>query len=439
MPTDSAIPPAQKLEKPYKQQQPDLVLRVGFAGSQDLAGDAAAHLRTALHDVLGTIGKQLSELVRGHERDSQRKDRVAKFYSKTCPVLRVVTGLCQGADDLAAEVLAQVQLAPEQCTLGNETCCLNTELAAVLPFDVETYRASRPADYRPTFDRRLEQCSYIIPLDGIYEKPDPPTALADLRRGKAYRNQSAVLLRQSDLLIAAADPSQKGKAGGTLETVREALHFDLPVVFIHTGTGKIYLIEPEQDWYSVLAAEPNWSPGELGKWVREITAELEPEIEAPVADDHSHATGHKKDHELLLEEYFFDSQMPPVKADGKGRRPTRRERIWNWFEKRFTIGKSPKATKVSGPYTSWRDRATSLNYHYSGLYRGAFPGGLVARHHRRRPRGAARLGALRLQHLHAWAAAAAIFHQLGGARQYEAHSGGGRGSRTRKTRRSANS
>ncbi len=39
--------------------------------------------------------------------------------------------------------------------------------------------------------------------------------------------QSAFLLRQSDILIAAANPDEPGKAGCTLETVREALAFDL--------------------------------------------------------------------------------------------------------------------------------------------------------------------------------------------------------------------
>lgn len=64
--------------------------------------------------------------------------------------------------------------------------------------------------------------------------PDPAAgerlALASQRRGRAYRAQSALLLRH-------ADPSAPAKPGGTLETVPAALARDLPVLFIDTVRG----------------------------------------------------------------------------------------------------------------------------------------------------------------------------------------------------------
>jgi len=67
--------------------------------------------------------------------------------------------------------------------------------------------------------------------------PDPDTPPAKERRARAYRAQAAFLLRHSDLLVAVADADESGRAGGTLETVRGALEFDLPVVFIDAASG----------------------------------------------------------------------------------------------------------------------------------------------------------------------------------------------------------
>ena len=173
---------------------------------------------------------------------------VSEFYSRQCPLLRLVTGLCEGADALAGQVLETVKIAPDTGATTADTMCLETELAAVLPFSVKDYRDGRPGEYLNEFERQLANCAWVLELDGIYDKPDSTTleslpigernrvkSLADNRRARGYRAQSAFLLRHSDVLIAAADPNDHGKAGGTLETVRAALEFELPVVFIHTG------------------------------------------------------------------------------------------------------------------------------------------------------------------------------------------------------------
>jgi hypothetical protein len=85
---------------------------------------------------------------------------IAKFYSHQRPTLRLIHGLCEGADVVAAEALTKVIVSPDagaSCPLG--TPCIETELAAVLPFDVETYRASRPAAFLPQFDYQLSRCA----------------------------------------------------------------------------------------------------------------------------------------------------------------------------------------------------------------------------------------------------------------------------------------
>lgn len=363
--------------------RPRLVLRAGFAGRQELSTAEQAHLSTALHEVLSTLGHELAGLAPGVPVRTGQEPRVATFFARECPLLRLVTGLCQGADAVAAQTLETVHICPDaDASCPPDTRCLETELAAVLPFTVDAYRRSRPADFHAEFDRQLARCAWVLALDGIYDKPDDATlaalpeverqrtaALAKTRRGRAYRGQSASLLRHSDVLIAAADPDDPGKAGGTLETVREAQVFELPVIFIHTVTGAVHLIDPEEDLYSVLAepapAEAAWKE-ELRKWVNRITADPDHGLNP---EDHGHHDA--RDHgETLLREFFDEPRSPAQSAA----RWMVRFRKWAWasFEGRFKSGGKLKRDTPLAPYAVYRERATELNRHYSGLYRGAF-------------------------------------------------------------------
>ena len=287
-------------------------------------------LESSLSKVFSTLGHQLAVPVPGVPVDAGREPRVSAFFARQCPLLRLVTGLCEGADSLAGQVLEAVNISPDVgAACGPDTRCLETELAAVLPFDVETYRRSRPAAFQAEFDRQLARCEWVLALDGSYEKPDPPTPLADHRRARAYRAQSAFLLRHSDVLIAAANPDDGGKAGGTLETVQEALAFELPVIFIHTGRAEdnVYLIGPEDDLHSVLAdpapATAAWQIT-LRNWVTQLTADPDRGL-ASAAMRHDDAWKHGK---TLLEEFFDDAASPrgiPANgwsafASGPGRR-----------------------------------------------------------------------------------------------------------------------
>lgn len=352
---------------------PRLVLRVGFAGNQNVAGDTTA-LDSSLDQIIETLAHRLAQIAPGTPINAPTPEsRIHRFYSKENPVLRLVTGLCQGGDSLAADALER---------LGNhETLSPHviTELAAVIPYDLPVYRSSRPVDFLPEFDKQAERCSYILTLDGIYEKPIPETPLAKSRRARAYRAQSALLLRQADIIIAATDPDVDGRAGGTMETVRAALEFDLPVVFLHTGTGRISLIEPGDDPASTFAAlsdgEDDWQQV-LRRWVTTIVAD--PDVdeipEAPSAQISEHETVETHG-EKLLNEFFRAEATPPLVQSVGGKfqaKTSQGSRLWSAFEDRFRSGAKPKSDPSLQPYKNWRDRSTSLNYHYSGLYRGAF-------------------------------------------------------------------
>lgn len=354
--------------EPSLPSRPRLVLRVGFAGSQRL-DDGAGELLAGVGGIFETLAGVLSRIAGGAVPASS----IHRFYSPDKPLLRLVTGLCQGGDSLAAKALEALS------EDGTSPARVATELAAVIPFELPVYRASRPAEFRDEFDRQASRCSYILCLDGIYDKPATDTALSKNRRARAYRAQSALLLRQSDILVAASDPDVEGKAGGTMETVRAALDFDLPVVFLHTGTGKVTLIEPGDDPGSAFAGltegDDDWRQ-ELARWVTGIVAD--PDVNATPEPAHEGSGAHqaKKSHgERLLEEYFDATSVPPMKAAPSGRaQPRKSVAAWLWsvFESWFRSGRSPKSDPALPPYKTWRDRSTSLNYHYAGLYRGAF-------------------------------------------------------------------
>jgi hypothetical protein len=351
--------------------RPRLCFRVGFAGRKDLPADAQTHLTTQLQTALQAIGQTLAEIAPGVPVAQGQEPRIASFYASERPLLRLVTGLCEGADLLAGKVLQQVQVVPDAGCDAKPEACLETELAAVLPFATEQYRASRPADALSEFDDQLARCAYVLELDGIYAKPNPDTDLAKRQRARAYRAQSAFLLRHVDLLIAAANLDEPGKAGGTLETLKAALVFELPVLFIHTGTGAVYLIAPEDELAAVLDApaplEHVWK-SELSRWVRLIVAD--PDLARDDQATHGHAPHTEATPSAALKEYFDQSDSP----DRPARRFGARIRAWAWsyLEKRVAKGAKPKSDPPLAPYADYRKRATALNYHYSAQYRGAF-------------------------------------------------------------------
>ncbi len=372
-------PPAFKTTQETTTQppRPRLVLRAGFAGRKDLDSGEETRLRAALHDVFNALGHELVEIAPRVPVSTNRESRIARFFAEQQPLLRLVTGLCEGADLVAWQALETLDIKPDQPS-GSATRHLDTELGAVLPFAVETYRTSRPAEVQAEFDRQLAACAWVLELDGLYDKPDADTlsrlptddahrasALANNRRSRGYRAQAAFLLRYSDIVIAAANPAAERKAGGTMDTVREAQVFELPVVFINTHTGAVHLIAPEDDMHAVLANTPQpaaeWQPT-LKRWVRQLTID-------PDGGQASHAHGEASG-EPLLHEFFSQPESPD--QDSAKRQRRFRKWIWSAFENRFRSGQKPKSDTPLHPYAVFRDRASKLSGHYGALYRGAF-------------------------------------------------------------------
>ncbi len=351
MPTRIAVNP----------QRPRLVLRIGFAGRRQLDAAEQARLRAELNRIFAKIARPLAALSPRSARPSRATELIG-FYADAPPLLRLVTGLCEGADSLAAEALTQLANAGAAGAIA-------TELAAVLPFDPASYRDSRPDWFRADFERQAEDCAYILALDGRYEESSAAPELAKRRRQKAYRAQSALLLRQADLLLAAADPSKAGQAGGTLETVAAALAFGLSVIFIDTARGETRLITPEDELASVLS-EPPRDDAQLDAALDDLVRQLlvGPAAEdgqacRPVFDDGDDALG-------LLREYFTDAEQPPAGTDRLQLRL--RKGTWDLLLRWLTDGPGPRRDPPLASYRAYRERAAALNHHYSGQNRGAF-------------------------------------------------------------------
>ena len=105
--------------------RPRLVLRAGFAGRKELSTAEQSRLTIALHDVLSTLGDELAGLMPGVPARAGQELRVAAFFARRCPLLRLVTGLCEGADALAGRALETLQLpADAGAGRGSDPRCL---------------------------------------------------------------------------------------------------------------------------------------------------------------------------------------------------------------------------------------------------------------------------------------------------------------------------
>ncbi|MCB1237509.1 MAG: hypothetical protein KDM91_20765, partial [Verrucomicrobiae bacterium] len=432
-------------------ERPDLVLRLGFAGNRNLPDDPDNLLPRAINWVLDGISRQLAILAPGvldPPTPATSPEHVLKFYSQEFPVLRIVTGLAEGADSLIGKEVIR-----RRNSSGTEFSATRVRQSAILPCQPEAYRESRDLNlYSHSYDELLEDCDHIIVFDGpstLYPRGNTKegrqleTPIDKERRGHAYRAQSELILRNSDLLLAVADRSVPGLAGGTLETIRDAQHFKLPVVLIDLITStnpafdrqavndntakiperllrqaRISLVEPGEPFKGAMLPDECFLVGEssqraseqareekvsieLQRWITAITAG--PNLSLP---DESHKTPGKHSHLDFLSDFFDREDVPPKKeawSDFASREALWKNflihcgkitRLGDYIRREFralrdgthhvfpppSFRESPgDAIPAGAPerrhleeIEKFRGRATELNYHFTGLYRGAF-------------------------------------------------------------------
>ncbi len=340
-------------------EPPAPCIRVGFAGKRwrpESVGDSAlepeptsvSSVRETLACILDTIEREAIAVGLRFRRGAG----AGGFYADRPLEFRLITGLAEGADQLAADTF-----------LAAEPSDVVRRLHAVIPFELDVYRDSRERWFRDDLDAAASRCETVVALDGIYDKPSPDTPLARNRRSRAYRSQSRLLLRQSDILLVITDPEAPTGSGGALETVERALARQIPVIFVsYSGDHDqvvVRLLEPGDD-VSVSDFGKTTAAWEqrAQEWVRIILAGSVDEILAPVSDS------------ALIREYF-----DPACAAAGGTRwwqpANMQKRLWSGFKSWFedNVEPNPRDNEIE-PFASWKKRAVTLNYHYADLYRG---------------------------------------------------------------------
>lgn len=153
----------------------------------------------------------------------------ASFFAESAPVLRLVTPLAEGADQLAAEA----------------ALAAGFEIQAVLPLPRDDYvRDFSGVEAQASFREVLASASQALEL--------PPRTGA---RAAAYALAGRATLAHSDLLIAVWDGEAAKGRGGTGEVVAAALRRGMPVIHVPIGEeraarilwpGYELLIDPDE-------------------------------------------------------------------------------------------------------------------------------------------------------------------------------------------------
>jgi len=354
-------------------KKPRLVLRVGVAGAIRLTDAHRAGLRDVFKDVYRVLAKRLEALAPG--LGSAPRPDICSYYDSEGaakrPLLRVVSGLADGSDQLAFESLLQVEeeARANPARPGGHT---DFELVAVLPCDAASFRDNSEVKHKDAFNTLLDRCAYTIELDGrCVPHPSPhasPDRIATERRSRAFRLQASVLLRQCDLLIAAADLDSAAGVGGTRDTMAAAVSLGIPVVFVSApatdGAARVSVVARPVDLERTGEAPAVPWEHDVEQVVTRILADPRTARAGPYARGRTDvgAAQLAAAEAELLDEFF----------DGGERRARVRPRVWSLFVHRFRRLTASGADAVVAPFGTYRDRAAQLSAHYTGLYRGAF-------------------------------------------------------------------
>jgi hypothetical protein len=224
--------------------KPRCALRVGVVGNRRFAGELDSptapadamrvQARAAFDAVLEAFLESI-EKVLDHpypHRDGSAILMRSLFSRDERPRLAVISSLAAGIDQIGAEAALSKTL--HQVA---ENKNIQVQLEAVLPFLSDAEYPGLPGlpsnDFRENEKEALRRLAkdacQVIRLGGDHR--DEPS------RQRAYQQARDLLLENSDVLIAAYDPSAKGGRGGTVETIRQALKLNTPVIAVLLREG----------------------------------------------------------------------------------------------------------------------------------------------------------------------------------------------------------
>jgi len=216
----------------------------------------------------------------------------ARLYSGEAPLFRAVTPLAEGSDRIFAE----------------QALKLNYELCCPMPFRQEEFERDFLAPdalekdsldhFRELLaDARAKRGLTVFELDGDRA-----------RSAEAYGAAGRIVLSQSDVLVAVWDRGGAVGGGGTVEILKEAIRYGVPVLWIHAMTPHVWrMLRSKEDLESLESAElsviepsPTAIADAVGPIVRE---EIAPPIPQPATDANG-ADG------AVSEESYFEERKP---------------------------------------------------------------------------------------------------------------------------------
>ena len=176
--------------------RPPFVLSVGVTGhrAEVLPADSIPALRARIRELLALITEAAAAL----------KERAGDIFAEGEPLLRLVSPVADGADQITAEAALE----------------LGWELQEILPFARSRYRGSL-ANEGERFDELLEKASCILELPG-----------EDGHELEAYVMTGRATVAHCDMLIAVWDGLPPRGRGGTGEVVQGAITHGTAVVHV---------------------------------------------------------------------------------------------------------------------------------------------------------------------------------------------------------------
>lgn len=224
--------------------KPRLALRIGITGKREITAEVAKRIRADLESVFEALTHFLV--------DCRAKNEGS--FSAELPLLRVVSGMAEGADQIAADV-AVMRFDAEQASANR---AVETRFAAILPFaqaefekdfrrdpnNNEGLRSESAwrqvvGDFRAALDKPAVESVLQIDDAAIRDSTNP----AD--RTLAYANLRDLILEHADILVAVSDDVDGG-TGGTVDAIRRAVRTGIPTIKISTAKPKIFLMRSAQ-------------------------------------------------------------------------------------------------------------------------------------------------------------------------------------------------
>ncbi|HEX6806610.1 MAG TPA: hypothetical protein VF118_01405, partial [Gemmatimonadaceae bacterium] len=356
-------------------EKPRLVLRVGVAGAIKLPESQRARLHELFAQVYRVLATRLEAL--SPSRDQSARPDICSYYSAgdddrpARPLMRVVSGLADGTDQIAFESLLAFEC-EARTSPSKPGAHTDFELVAILPCDATSFRDNSEVKNKNAFDTLLGRCAYTIELDGRCVPHPPhhaaPDRLTTERRNRAFRVQAAALLRQCDLLIANADLEAGAGIGGTRETMAAAVALGIPVIVLSAAADArerpvSVITRPVDLERTAESTDTPWEQN-VEQVATRILADPRTTRAGPYARGGAESGAARLDstEAELLDEFF----------DGGERRARVRPRLWSAFVRRFHRLTASGADMAIEPFAAFRARAAQLSAHYTGLYRGAF-------------------------------------------------------------------